>query len=316
MQDNNVFPVPPQEKFTRWFMYAGMGAVAVAGTLLVGPFVFGALKTLFDIGMAIAALGALAVGIATAGVIVFKLAPLLKQGLDVLAYNMWEKMIDAYPIVHMRLWLAKVLDGIEESKKAKKELTGIVGENKSQVKVIDDRVKELQVALRDGRTSVDTKETCTTELAAKLELRKPYARVVDSLSPAVAGFDQFINIQERYAQKLENEIDVADANWRADKSIQRGLNVWERVMGRNNQAKINSEAAKKRVEQQLGNSLGKLEDVRKQMSVMVQAAARNDEIAMANARKYAEDQMRAIEVPFVEVKPVQTSQSGSMLNLN
>ncbi len=317
MQDSNVFPVPTQEKVTRWLMYTGIAAAGVAGVLILGPFVLAALKTMFDIGLAIAALAAIAVGLGITGFVLHKAIPLLKQGLDILAYKAWEKMINAYPIVHMRLWLAKVLDGIDESEKAKKELAGIVGENKRQLKEKDDRIKELQIALRDPRTSKATMDACSRELATLVELRKPFARVVDNLSPAIDGFEQFIAIQGRYAKKLDDEIQVADANWRADAEIQKGIKVWQRVMGRNNQAKINSEAAKRRVEQQLGNSLGQLEDVRKQMGVMIQAASQNDEIAMANARKYFDEQMQAIDVPFVEVEPTRIRQSGgSLLNLS
>lgn len=317
MEGNNVFPVPTQETVTKWLMYGGVAALTVAGLITFGPFVLTALNTAFAIGQAALAFGLLAVGMVVAGLVVYNFAPLVKGGIEIAAYNMWAKMIDAYPIAHMRLWWAKVLQGITETKAAKKELTGIVGENQQDLDAINERVDTLQTAIRDSRTSAETRDAAVRELAAKVELRKPYERVVNNLSPAIEGFDQFIRIQERYAAKLENEIEVADANWRADESIRRGLKVWERVMGRNNQAKINSEAAKRRVEQQLGNSLGQLEDMRKQMGVMVQAAARNDEIAMASARKYMEDQLRTIDVPFVEVvTPVQSNKTSSLLNLN
>lgn len=315
MQENNVFPVPTQEKITRWLMYFGVGAGLVAGTLIVGPYVLAALKLAFDTGMAMLALGGISAALAVGSVVIYNFAPLVKKGIEILAYKTWEKMINAYPIVHMRLWHALVLDGIEDTKKAKKELAGIVGEHKSELIEIDDRIAEIRTALNDQRTSLETRRACETEIAEKLELRKPYARVVDSLSPAIDAFDRFIMLQEKYGKKLDNEINVADGNWRAEQSIQQGLKVWQRVTGKNI-AKLNSEAAKKRVEMQLGNTFGQLEDVRRQMGIMVQAAAQNDEIAMANARKYIDDQLRTIDVPFVEIKEVQPSKVGRLLNLS
>lgn len=295
MADNGVFPVPTQEKVVRWGLWLGCGLLALAGINAVGPMAILAVTNLFDLTTKLIALGALAVGGTVAFATIAALVPAIKTLINTLAYKANEVLIEAYPIVQMKLWLKNIQDGVAEAKTAEQTTLKIVAENKKKVGELEKSINELVLALKDPGLTEEERNSALEELAVTRKERDLYQGPVDDLSPMAATMADFILFQEKIERALGTDIRLATTELEISEQTEKVVNIFNSIFGKSAKRQ-NYVAARDLAKTKYSTSIGKMASIRKQMDTMVKAAQAKDHISLAAARQELKNSFDYLEV--------------------